>query len=197
MSSTFGKTYEAYKQTLLYMEDEECIYSWEGQAGGIEGLNQDTLVVTYINQVKVALADFEYPYHILCKGDDLRVCILIPPTVLETRTLSTIKNKIVEHMAEILAEFGHKIKVDDSYGSETYFTFSKSASIGSIELPQTFRRIQKAHGSNNAFLPTLDEYIAATYSNAHSACKVGVQITPAYLVALFWSLYYLHQSFYT
>jgi hypothetical protein len=117
----------------------------------------------------------------------LRICVLIPPVVLETRTISDLKNEIVEHVAEILGRFGHKIKVDDSYGSET--------SVKSIELPQTFRKIQKkSHGSNNAFLPTLDEYIAATYSNAHSACTVGTQITPPYVVALFWSLYYLHQS---
>lgn len=182
---TFQKTHDPYKKTFFYVEDEECLYSRHGQAGGIEGLNQDTWVVTNINQVKVALADFEYPYHILCKGDDLRICVLVPPTVLETRNLSDIKNEIVEHMGEVLAGFGHKIKVDDSYGSETYFTFSKSASIGIVELPQTFRKIQKAHGSNNAFFPTLDEYIAATYSNAHSACRVGSQITPPYVVAKF------------
>jgi hypothetical protein len=108
--NTFKKTHQAYKKTFFYVEDEQELYSWEGQAGGIEGLNQDTWVIAYINQVKVALADFEYPYHILCKGDDLRICILIPPVVLETRSLSSLKNEIVEHVAEILGGFGHKIK---------------------------------------------------------------------------------------
>jgi hypothetical protein len=193
-TQTFQKTHLAYKKTFFYVEDEETIHSWEGQSGGLEGLNQDTWVIAYINQVKAALADFEYPYHILCKGDDLRICIMVPPVALETKSIPELKNEIVEHVAQVLGGFGHKIKVDDSYGSETYFTFGKAASIGSIELPQTFRKIQKAHGANNAFLPTLDEYIAATYSNAHCACRVGTQITPPYMVALFWSLYYLHLS---
>jgi hypothetical protein len=113
---------------------------------------------------------------------------------LETQPLTEIQNVLVDRIAAVMEGFGHTIKVDDSYGSETYFTFSKSASIGTIELPQTFRKIQKCHGANNAFLPTLDEYIAATYSNAHSACRVGTQTLAPYMVAVFWTLYYLHLS---
>uniref|UniRef100_A0AAT9JN67 RNA-directed RNA polymerase n=1 Tax=Nasutitermes takasagoensis chuvirus 1 TaxID=3133479 RepID=A0AAT9JN67_9VIRU len=193
-TTIFSKTHEAYHKTLFYVEDESVTYVWEGQAGGIEGLNQDTWVIAYINQIKVAMLEFEYPYHIFCKGDDLRVVVLIPPTVLLHQKLSDIKNNIVEHIAKVMTGFGHTIKVEDSYGSATYFAFSKEASIGTIQLPQTFRKIQKAHGANNAFLPTLDEYVAATYSNAHSACRVGTQVIAPYLVAIFWTLYYLHNT---
>jgi hypothetical protein len=63
------------------------VYTWEGQSGGIEGLNQDTWVITYINQMKIAMKDFEYPYHLLCKGDDMRLVVLVPPGVLLHETL--------------------------------------------------------------------------------------------------------------
>lgn len=58
-------------------------------------------------------------------------------------------------------------------------------------MPQTFRKIQKVHGANNAFLPTLDEYIASTFSNAHSACKTNTGIMGCYITACLWACWYL------
>lgn len=190
-TTVFGKTHQAYKKTMFYVEDEEVVYQWDGQSGGIEGLNQDTWVIVYIHQIRTAMQEFEYPYYVLCRGDDLRIVVLIPPEVLQVENLSEIKNLIVSRVSETMKGFGHLIKVDDSYGSETYFAFSKTASIDTIELPQTFRKIQKAYGANNAFIQTLDEYIGSTFSNAHSACKVGVSCVAPYVVALFWSIFYL------
>jgi hypothetical protein len=110
------------------------------------------------------------------------------------RRYTSIKNCIVGRVSEVIKGFGHIIKVEDSFGSETYFAFSKATATDTIELPQTFRKIQKAYGANNAFLPTLDEFIGATFSNAHSACRVGTTCTAPYAVALFWSLMYLCSS---
>lgn len=58
-----------------------------------------------------------------------------------------------------------------------------------IELSQVCRKIQKCHGANNAFIATLDEYIASAYSNAHSSCKVSPNVTPVYSIAVFWTSY--------
>lgn len=42
----FSKTHKAYNNALLNAPDNGKTYYWEEQAGGIEGLNQDTWVVT-------------------------------------------------------------------------------------------------------------------------------------------------------
>lgn len=185
----FSKTHLAYEKTFFYVPDENQFWYWNGQAGGIEGLNQDTWVVVYLGQIKSALKPLGYNYYVLCKGDDVRIAILIPPLVAQNQSLSLIKTRIVSHLQSELSNFGHKIKVAESYGSEHYFTFSKIASIGVVELPQVMRKIQKTHGANNAFISTLDEYIASAFSNAHSSCKVSPTVTPVYTVAVYWALF--------
>lgn len=192
-TSTHGKTHLNYQKTLFYVPNNPTSYYWEGQGGGIEGLNQDTWVIVYIAQIKTALDDMGIPYHILCKGDDLRIAAAIPPTVHKVRAMSEIKNDIVSRISTTMRAFGHTIKIMESYGSSKYFAFSKAASIESIELPQGFRKIQKCYGASNALLATVDEYIASTFSNAHSACKVEPIVTPSYNVATFWSFFYLVQ----
>ncbi|DAZ90596.1 polymerase [Supella longipalpa mononega-like virus 2] len=187
----FSRTHQLYQKTFVYIPDGDTTYSWDGQDGGIEGQNQDTWVVTYIGMIKSALEGIQYPYHILVKGDDCRIAFAIPDTSLEETSMLKIKNAIVSQLARRLKDLGHTLKVEESYGSSKYFAFSKSASCGNIELPQTYRKIQKCYGASNAFLPTLDEYIAATFSNAHSSCKVNPIVTHCYCVALEWCCYYL------
>lgn len=189
----FSKTHCLYKKTLVYVPDGTEVYSWDGQAGGIEGQNQDTWVVTYLAQLKVALEGLNVRYHLLCKGDDVRIAIAIPEKTLETVPMRQMKNLIVARISEKMKDFGHVIKIEESYGSCRYFAFSKSASCDHVELPQGFRKIQKCYGASNAFIPTLDEYIAATFSNAHSACKTEPIVIPSYCTALFWTVYYLMQ----
>lgn len=187
----FGKTHLAFQKTLIYVPDKSGTWSWLGQEGGIEGLNQDTWVVVYLGQIKSALEKFSYPYHVFCKGDDVRISFAIPCKVLEGTTMSNLKNQIITEIALTLKSFGHKINIQESYGSSTYYAFSKYASIGRVELPQSFRKIQKVHGANNAFLPTLDDYIASTFSNAHSACKTNASVIGCYTTACFWAIWYL------
>lgn len=190
-TSIFGKTHLAYEKTLFYVPGYPQTFLWEGQAGGIEGLNQDTWVIVYLGQIKTALDGLGFKYHCLCKGDDLRVTIAVPPHVWKNREMSNIKNDIVSRIANTMGSFGHQIKVLESYGSSKYFSFSKNASIEDVELPQGYRKIQKCYGASNALIATLDEYIGSTFSNAHSTCKVEPIVLPAYLVAVYWSLTYL------
>lgn len=126
-----------------------------------------------------------------CKGDDVRISFAIPCKVLEGTTMSHLKNQIITEIATTLKSFGHKINIQESYGSSIYYAFSKYASLGRVELPQSFRKIQKVHGANNAFLPTLDDYIASTFSNAHSVCKTNASILGCYATAYFWATWYL------
>lgn len=190
-TNIFSKTHQAYEKTFCYICDGNNMYYWNGQRGGIEGQNQYTWMTVYINQIKVALKDFPFRYHMICKGDDMRIAVLVPQTHYDKKELGNLKRIIVDQISSTCKEFGHQINVEESYGSCHYFAFSKAASIDKIELPQTFRKIQKTYGANNAFINTLDDYISATLSNAHSACKVSPNIVPCYATGLFWLFFYL------
>lgn len=188
---TFAKTHMAFQNSLIYVPGCPTTYYWDGQSGGIEGLNQDTWVVVYLGMIHTALHDLGMKTHLLAKGDDLRVAVLVPPSLSKVQSIAEIKKNIVLRISTTMKDFGHAIKVEESYGSSRYFAFSKNASIDNIELPQTYRKIQKCYGASNAMIATLDEYIASTFSNAHSACKVSTAVLPCYYVAIFWSLHYL------
>lgn len=192
-----GKTHLAFNTSLVYVPDAAETYYWEGQGGGIEGLNQDTWVVTYINQIKVAISDLGIRYHILCKGDDLRVIFLIPKIMTGQQSVRDLKNIIVTRIKNTMTKFGHKINIEESYGSSKYLAFSKETSIENVILPQTFRKIQKCYGANNAFINTLDDHIASAFSNAHSTARTSTICRPSYKVAIFWACWYIvHSSYY-
>lgn len=190
-TSIFGKTHLSFEKSLIYIPDEEGTYGWQGQKGGIEGLNQDTWVAVYIPMIHAALKDCQYKYYVLCKGDDLRVALIIPPKVLLGTTIKNIQKDVLSQISRFLAKVGHIVKIDECYGSASLFTFSKNPSINGISLPQGFRKIQKCHGANNALLCTLDDYASSSLSNAHSAAKVLPAPLPAYMVGMYWFFYYL------
>lgn len=183
----FSKTQEAYQRSFVYMPDVDRCYHWDGQLGGIEGLNQDTWVYTYLAQIKVCMAATPYPYFILCKGDDLRVAVLVPPQALAERTIDQLREEIMRNVSEVGAKFGHTMKVEDSYASESYFAFSKDSYVNNVEMPQTMRKIQKCYGANNAFFDTSDEYVASAVSNAHSAARTSPTPLACYQVGMWWS----------
>nr|UUG74109.1 MAG: RNA-dependent RNA polymerase [XiangYun mono-chu-like virus 6] len=190
----FGKTQLAYEKTLIYVPDSEGHEYWDGQLAGIEGLNQESWVTVYIAQIKAALHGLTYKYYILCRGDDLRITFCIPNSDLTNESLMEIKTRILHALKNNMMKVGHEIKIQDSYGSEKFFTFCKQASVNNIELSQSYRKIQKCYGANNAFLETLDEYIAASFSNGHSASKASTTPLPSYCVSAFWAFYDLKRS---
>lgn len=185
------RIHEAYEKSLFIVPDGDNTYYWYGQQGGIDGLNQYAWVWVYINQIKYAMKDIPITYHIFCKGDDMRIAVAISPKMLERQSIKEWHAMIVNRVSETAKYFGHEIKIQESYGSEKYFTFSKNASIGPIEIPQSFRKIQKVYGANNAILTTLDEYVGSSFSNAHSACRVTTNTYSCYFTALFWANYYI------
>lgn len=54
----FSKTHLAYQRTLVYIPNGQQGYYWQGQDGGIEGLNQGTWVIVYIAQIKTPLEGY-------------------------------------------------------------------------------------------------------------------------------------------
>ncbi|APG78831.1 RNA-dependent RNA polymerase [Wenling chuvirus-like virus 2] len=182
------RIHEGYEKSLFIIPDGDVTFHWEGQQGGIDGLNQYAWVWVYVNQIKYAMKDLPFKFHMLCKGDDMRLAVMIHPSMIDdTRDMKYYHSIIVNKVEEAAKEFGHEINIKESYGSEKFFTHSKVASLGTIELPQGFRKIQKVYGANNAMIAVLDEYIASSFSNAHSACKCMSNTYSAYFVACVWS----------
>ncbi len=176
---------------LYYVEDKMFHAWWDRHEGGVEGQNQETWLTMYLNQIKVAFEGFDLPYHLLGKGDDMRIVILVPPQYLANTNMQTIPENIVTRISEIMKEFNHMIKVEDSYGSEAYFAFGKISSVHTIELPSAYWKIAQTYGANNAFLPLTDDYVASTLSNAHSAARVSMSPINCYITGLMWLYYYL------
>nr|WAS28211.1 MAG: polymerase [Wuhan tick virus 2] len=187
----FSKTQTGFEMSFIYMPDIAQNRKWQGQLGGIEGLQQYTWVFVYIHQIKVCMEEHPYPFFILCKGDDLRIAVMVPPLVLERTSIDSLKKTILTSLSEQAALMGHVLKVEDSYASECYFAYSKNTFINDVEMPQTYRKIQKCHGANNAFMSTIDDYIGTVFSNAHSASKTSPSPISCYLVAIFWSVLHL------
>lgn len=192
--SVWSKTQTAYEQSFIYMPDIDKVYSWDGQAGGIEGLNQYTWVYAYIHQMKVCMREQPYPYYILCKGDDLRLAVLVAPELLEESSIDVIKQVLLESVSRIGKKFGHTIKIEDSYASESYFAFSKDAYVQGVEQSQAMRKIQKCYGANNAFLNILDDYVSSAMSNAHSASRVAPSPVTTYMVGAWWAYYAITEA---
>lgn len=190
-SKIYERTMLAYEHTMYYVSDHDRVLHWDGQYGGIEGLNQYTWDVVYLAQIRAALEGCGFDPILFAKGDDLRAVILVPPKMLTDQSIDDIRIMLVNAIKEKMQKLGHTINVNESYGSKAYFAFSKAASIGMIEMPQTYRKIQKCYGANNAFLPFLDDYISSSFSNAHSACKTTTNTIACYTVALFWSYFHL------
>lgn len=190
----FRKTHYVYNQSLIYITDEESTIYWDGQCGGIDGLNQDTWVITYLAQLKYAFLNLGYKYHLLCKGDDLRAAVVpVPNTMLRGKERNEFVDIIILALKDAATKFGHEVNIKESYGSQKIFTFSKDINVSGVALPSGLRKIQKAYGSNalNAFFPVLDDYVASTFSTAHSTSAYTTTCYAPYYVALNWTYYYL------
>nr|WNM95034.1 MAG: RNA-dependent RNA polymerase [Diaporthe gulyae chuvirus 1] len=192
--NTYDPVQDYYQELLYYLADSETVHFWKGMYGGIEGLNQYTWVLAYLSQINAAMDKLGYLFKVLIKGDDVRITVLISDDELNERDMDWHREHIVSSLHDYLGRVGHKIKKEDSYSSMKFISFSKNASIGDAELPQSFRKCQKAYGANNAAIKTVDSYIGSSFSNCHSASRAGVDFVSSYSLAVFWSMTYLKRS---
>lgn len=183
----FSAAHLIFHLSAVYMETPDDSYVWIGQAGGVEGFHQELWMIVYIAQLHYALRGCEHPYHLICKGDDVRIAFLIRDSDRDLRGMPVIAEEIKELLVSELAKMGHKVKPDECYYSSRFFSFSKKMTIDGIALPSMFRQIQKCYGANNAFSSSLPDYVGAAFSSAHAACIYGVNHIQAYLIALFWA----------
>ena len=94
-------------------------------------------------------------------------------------------NIYVTHTS-VKVDFGHNLKEYDCYGSECYLNYCKQAAVSAVEMAAGLRKVQKTYGTENTYLPTLEDYISSTISNGHSAANVS----PKYMVSFFLVFYH-------
>lgn len=54
-----------------------------------------------------------YPYYILCKGNHLRIALMVPPEVIKKKSLDTIKKECLRQVSDRGKQFGRIVKVED------------------------------------------------------------------------------------
>lgn len=174
----FSKTHKHYEKSLVYIPDDRYELWWEGQMRGIEGLNEDTWMITYLGQIKYAFQGLVGKFHLLAKKNDLRAAIPIRVALLDSEEASKTSGDLKTRHCDAEKQFGHYIKIQESYISENLFTFSKSVHFKHVPLSYSFRKIQKTPRESNTFLPVLDDYVAGILPTS--------VVIPQYAIALFW-----------
>ncbi|QHA33675.1 reverse transcriptase [Atrato Chu-like virus 5] len=182
----FSKTMQAYHNMHVYYKDDSINMAWDGQLGGIEGLNQPTWCVMFIAGVKRALERLNYRYQVTVKGDDVRAAIMIPKKSCPNKT-SDLKKKqddILESIRRICKDMGWTLNPQESFVSLSIIATSKQYLCNDTWLPTSAKKIMKLMSHSNMILCTLEDIVASIFSISHSACSQTTVVTPAYLTAM-------------
>lgn len=73
----------------------------------------------------------------------MRVAITVPNNVLPTLDKGKVAKDLKEKVCKAATQFGHEIKIQESYVSENLFTFSKAMYFDQVPLTYVYRKIQK------------------------------------------------------
>lgn len=195
-TNIYGKTMQAYEESLIYLREENFTRYWEGQLGGIEGLNQDTWSFLFLGGIKHALDEAGFKYQVTVKGDDVRAVIAVPESQIENeQDFGRIRDIILTRLQELCTSMGWQLNPQESFVSLTLIATSKQYQIRHTWLPAASKKIMKMMSLSNLLFPTLEELVGSIFSCAHSACSQSTAIIPAYLSALFVACWELYRGF--
>lgn len=194
-TSVFEKTHRLYEHTVVVNKGPDTLRGWEGQLGGIEGLNQDTWVIVYLSQMHAIFSKLQYRYHFMDMGDNFIVKLAVPTTELdEAGGPAKFAMRLSQQLALEIRLYGHDAKPDESTCSQHAFIFCHQYRVRGVQIPAHLRKAAKMSGSNDAFFPFLDSYIGCAYSNAHAMAEQGVLAVGSYYCALAWSYTHILSS---
>lgn len=192
-TNLYGKTMQAFENSLFYLREEGYTRHWNGQLGGIEGLNQDTWSFLFLGGVKHALDEAGFKYQVTVKGDDVRAVIAVPEAQIQNEgDYNNIRDIILTRLQELCNVMGWVLNPQESFVSLTLIATSKQYQIRHTWLPAASKKIMKMMSLSNLLFPTLEDLIGSIFSCAHSACAQSTAVVPAFLSALFvasWELY--------
>lgn len=181
----YQKTMLAFERMLVYYDDHDYRISWDGQLGGIEGLNQATWTFLFLAGIKESLERIGYKYHITVKGDDVRMSLLIPNDVMATQGFVKLRTAIMAEMMEKCSKLGWQLNPNESFVSLSIVCTSKQYIVNDTWLPCVGKKIMKCNAITNVVFPTLVDHVSTVYSVAHSACAQSTVGLPCYAVAAY------------
>lgn len=185
----YGRTMEAYEKTFFYYDDNFYKRWWDGQLGGIEGLNQSTWSYVFLGGIKYALEQLGHITQVTVKGDDVRAAIIVQDASLQhdASRLDQIRNDIMATLERLCAAMGWQLNPQESFVSLSVICTSKQYFFNDTWLPASSKKIAKLESHSNVILNTIDELISSIFSVAHSACSQTTAVIPAYTLALYTS----------
>nr|WPV74294.1 MAG: polymerase [Drosophila Dalkeith chuvirus] len=189
-TTLYRKTMKAFENMYVYYDDGIVQESWNGQLGGIEGLNQATWTLTFLGGLKDALETLGYVYHITVKGDDVRCAIVVPNSDLDSRSEGTFQDKIeairdtlLGNLQNLCQAMGWELNPQESFVSLSLICTSKQYQLNQTWLPTDVKKVMKCEALSNVAFPTLEDMISNIFSIAHSACSQATVIVPSYITA--------------
>ncbi|APG78852.1 RNA-dependent RNA polymerase [Xinzhou nematode virus 5] len=194
-TTVFRKTQQLYEQSLVVSRLGNEVVGWNGQLGGIEGLNQDTWVIVYLSQMHAIFSKLPYQYYFMDMGDNFVVKLSIPKTELvKAGGPAQFAMNLSQQLAIKIRLYGHDIKPDETTCSHSAFIFCHQYRVRGIQMPSHLRKIAKMSGASDSFFPLLDNYIGCAFSNAHATAEQGYLTIGPYYCALIWSYHHLLTS---
>lgn len=183
-TNLYGKTMKAYEHSFVYYKDHQYQRYWEGQQGGIEGLNQATWSMVFLAGIKSALEQVGSIYQVTVKGDDVRAALVIPNAVLQEQSLNDVRDNIMHHLQVLCRDMGWSLNPQESFVSLGLICTSKQYQVKDTWLPASMKKMMKAESLANLIFPTTEDIVASVFSTAHSASAQATVALPCFATAL-------------
>lgn len=182
-----------YHNSLILLPTSSETWFWEGQEGGIEGLNQDEWGAAWAMGVSCFMDREGYNFQAMAKGDDLRLVIVVPDHVIESLADGerTFVNDLKIRIADQVRKLGHEQKFNETYASCVLFSWSKSHWLRGIKLPSMIKKACKIDGYANAIYPGVREMIGSCMACAHATCNECDNHIGPYSLGLFRSMLHI------
>ncbi|QIH31161.1 polymerase [Hancheng leafhopper mivirus] len=180
----YCKTMMAYENALVYYTDQHRTRYWEGQLGGIEGLNQATWSLFFLGGIKHMLEERGLIYQVTVKGDDVRAAIAVPNSQLKDQhSIESMKNNILNDLSLLCQRMGWELNPHECFVSLSVIATSKQYQVNNTWLPASTKKAMKMASLSNLVFPTLEDVVSSIFSTAHSTCAQATAVIPAYTAA--------------
>nr|QHA33906.1 reverse transcriptase [Atrato Chu-like virus 4] len=195
LNGLYSRTMLAFEKMLVYYVDGSYQISWDGQSGGIEGLNQATWTFLFLAGLKESLERMGFRYHITVKGDDVRITFLVPTADLDRKGFNVVRQEIMRELQSKCEKLGWELNPNESYVSLSLVCTSKQYLIGDTWLPASMKKMAKVEAISNVLYPIYEDYVANMYSVAHSACSQTTAALPSYVLAMYMAIRLTEREF--
>lgn len=192
----YGKTMKAFQNMMVYYDDGYHKRYWDGQEGGIEGLNQATWSLAFIGGMRCALEQTGYKYQVTVKGDDVRAAVIIPNEHLTLEDINAKSEKVMELIRKLCEGMKWKLNPNESFISTSLIATSKQYLVDDVMLPTASKKIMRSEAHGNIPFPTMEDTAATMFSVAHAVCSQTTSCLPPFITALYQcaALFYGHSQ---